>query len=87
MQLDSWIWTQLTGPAQLLAHDLMHRLHNMSYSLYTFISTSYEYTMHSSRSDSNQAWKLPSSFVKQIFTEIGYARVSGRDSINIDPPW
>ena len=43
--------------------------------------------MHSSRSDSNQAWKLPSSFVKQIFTEIGYARVSARDAIKIDDPW
>ena len=43
--------------------------------------------MHSSKVDFIQAWKLTSSFIKLIFTEVGYSRVSARDAIKIDDPW
>ena len=87
IQFDNWIRTQLTVPAQVLACDLLNDSHTMSHDLYIFISTPYEYTMHSGKSDSNQAWKLTSSYAKQIFTEIGHSRVSARDDINTNAPW
>ena len=86
-QLDNWIRTQLTGSTQVLTRNLLHDQYTMPHDLYTFISTSYEDTMYSSKFDSAQAWKLTSSFVKQIFTAIGCARVSARYAINIDSPW
>ena len=85
--MDNFIWTQLTGSDQVIARNLLHDLHTMPNYLYTFIRTSYEDTMHSGKFDSNQGWKLTSSFVKRIFTEVGYARVSSMDAINIDDPW
>ena len=39
--------------------------------------------MHSGKLNSTQAWKITSSFVRRIFTEIEYARASARDAINI----
>lgn len=86
-QIDGWIRTQLSGPAQLLAKDLLMDSYAMSDCLYTFISTSYEDTMHSNKFDSKQAWSLTSSFVKRIFTELGYVRVLARDGVNMDDPW
>ena len=86
-QLGNCIWNQLTGSAQLLVCDILNDSHTMSHTLHTFISTSYEDTMHSGKFDSTQACKLTSSFVKKIFTEIGYAKVCARDSINVDVPW
>ena len=86
-QLDGWIRDNLTGKAQSLAQDLLVDSFTMSETLYSFISSSYEDTMHSGRFDSAQAWALTCSFVKRIFTEIGYARVIARDGININDPW
>ena len=57
-QLKNWIWNQLTGTAQVIIRDLLHDSHTMSHNLYTFISTSDEYTMHYGKFDSNQSWKL-----------------------------
>ena len=85
--MDNWIRTQLTGSAQVLARNLHHDFHTQSYALYTFIGTSYEDTMHSGKFDSTQYCKLTSSFIKQIFTKVGYARFSAMDGINIDAPW
>ena len=59
----------------------------MSDALYTFISTSFEDTMHSGKFDQKQAWTLTCSFVKRIFQEIGYERVVARDGINVDNQW
>ena len=83
----NWIQIHLTGPAQVLAHNLLHDLHTISHTLYPFIITSYEDTMHSGKFASSQAWKITSSFFKRIFTEIGYSRFSARYAINIDAPW
>ena len=86
-QLDGWIRDHLSGPAQVLAQDLLVDSFTMSETLYSFISSSYEDTMHSGRFDSSQAWALTCSFVKRIFTEIGYARVIARDGVNVKDPW
>ena len=59
----------------------------MSEELFTFISTSYEDTMHSGRFDSDQAWALTCKFVKRIFTEIGDARIIARDGVHVSDPW
>ena len=59
----------------------------MAHTLYTSISTSYENTTHFGKFDSTQAWNITSSFVKQIFSEIGYARVSASYIIKTDAPW
>ena len=86
-QLDGWIRTQLAGPAQLLGKDLLVDSCAMSEALYTFISTSYDDTMHSGKFDSDQAWALTSSFVKRIFTELSHVRVIARDGVHVDDPW
>jgi hypothetical protein len=59
----------------------------MSNALHTFITTSYEDIMHLQKFTSGQALSLVSSFVKQIFTELGYVHVTARDSINVKDPW
>ena len=61
--------------------------YSMSESIYVFITSSYEDTMHSGKFDSAQAWTLTCSFVKRIFTEIGHARVMARDGVNVKDPW
>ena len=71
-QLDGVIRSPLSGPAQILAKDLLMDSVSMSESLYTFISTSYEDTIHSGRFDSQQAWTLTSCFVERIFQELSY---------------
>jgi hypothetical protein len=86
-QLDGWIRSQLDGPAQLLGKDLLVDSCAMSEALYTFISTSYDDTMHSGKFDSGQAWALTSSFVKRIFTELSHVRVIARDGVHVDDPW
>lgn len=86
-QLDGCIRSQLAGPAQVLAKDLLMDSYSMSEALYTFISTSYEDTMHSGKFDSTQAWKLTCSFVKRIFQEIAIERVIARDGIDVGDPW
>ena len=86
-QIDGWIRDHLSGKAQILAQDLLVDSFTMSETLYSFISSSYEDTMHSGRFESEQAWALTCSFVKRIFTEIGYARVVARDGINVNNPW
>ena len=85
-QLKFLILNQLNGSYQVPSCNLLHHSHKISHALYTFIITSYEDNMHSSKFVSTQAWKLTSSFVKQKFTEIGYARISARYDINIDAP-
>ena len=86
-QLDGIIRSQLSGPAQILAKDLLMDSVSMSESLYTFISTSYEDTMHSGRFDTQQAWTLTSCFVKRIFQELSYERVVARDGIQVGDHW
>ena len=86
-QLDGCIRSQLSGAAQVLAKDLLMDSYSMSEALYTFISTSYEDTMHSGKFDSTQAWKLTCSFVKRIFQEIAMERVVARDGIDVGNPW
>jgi hypothetical protein len=86
-QIDGWIRTQLDGEAQILAEDLLMDSFAMSDALYTFISTLYEDTMHSRKFTKEQAWSLTSSFVKRIFTELGYVCVIARDGMNMDNPW
>ena len=86
-QLDGCIRSQLSGCAQLLAKDLLMDSYTMSDLLYTFISTSYEDTMHSGRFSSEQAWTLTCSFVKRIFQEIGHERVIARDGIHVNDHW
>ena len=85
--MNNWIRTQLTVIAQVITRNLLHYFHTMSYDLYNFIRASYEDTMHSGKFDSNPAWKLTISFLRKIFTEVGYNRVSARDTIKIDSPW
>ena len=86
-QLDGCIRAQLSGQAQLLAKDLLMDSYSMSDCLYTFISTSFEDTMHSGRFDQDQAWTLTCSFVKRIFQEISLERVIARDGIDVDDHW
>lgn len=86
-QLDGWIRSQLHGPAQLLAKDLLMDSYTMSDALYTFISTSFADTRSSNKFSDEQCWVLTSSFVKRIFQELGYVRVMARDSANISDPW
>ena len=43
--------------------------------------------MHSGKFNSTQYWKLTSSFVKRIFAEVGYARVSTSNAVDIYDPW
>jgi hypothetical protein len=43
--------------------------------------------MHTQKYDSCQAWSLTSSFVKRIFTELGYVQVTACDGVNVDDPW
>jgi hypothetical protein len=54
-QIDGWIRTQLSGPAQLLAKDLLVDSYAMSDALHTFITTSYEDIMHPQKFTSSQA--------------------------------
>jgi hypothetical protein len=77
----------LAGEAQVLAKDLLVDSFAMSDALYTFISTSYEDTMHSWKFTKEQAWSLTSSFVKRIFIELGYVCVIVQDGMNLDNPW
>ena len=86
-QLDGCIRSQLQGSVQMLAKDLLMDSFSMSDALYTFISTSYEDTMHSGRFDTDQAWTLTCSFVKRIFQEISHERVIARDGIDVDDHW
>jgi hypothetical protein len=86
-QIDGWIRSQLQGPAQLLAKDLLMDSYSMSDALYTFISTSFADTRSSNKFSDEQCWVLTSSFVKRIFQELGYVRVMARDSVNISDPW
>ena len=67
-QLENCILNHLNGSDQLLARDILHTSPTISYVFYTFISTSYEDTMHYGKFNSAQSWKLTSSFVKKIFT-------------------
>ena len=86
-QIDGCIRSQLSGPAQLLAKDLLMDFFSMSDVLYTFISTSYEDTMQSGKFDGDQSWTLTCSFVKRIFQEIGFVRVVARDGIHVEDHW
>ena len=83
--MENWILNQLTGPAQVIARNLLQDFHRISHALYTFIGI-FKDTIHYGKFDFSQAWEITSSFVQQIFTEIGYARVSARDAIDIDSP-
>ena len=74
-QLDGCFCSQLHGSPQLLAKDLLADSHSKAEALYTFISSSYEDTMHSGKFDSEQARALTCSFVKRLFQEIAYERV------------
>ena len=55
--------------------------------LYTAISTSYYDAMNSGKFCSNKSWAFTSSFVKWIFTELGYVRVIAHDRINVQDTW
>ena len=54
-QLDGWIRDHLSGQAQTLAQDMLVDSFTMSETLYSFISSSYEDTMHLGCFDSKQA--------------------------------
>ena len=84
--MNNWIRNHVTSIAQVLIHNLLHDSHTIPYALYKITRASYEDTNHSGKFDSNTAWKLTISFVRRIFTEVVYDRVSARDTINIDAP-
>ena len=86
-QLDGCIRSQLAGPAQILAKDMLMDSFAMSDALYNFIISSYEDTMNAGKFDNKQAWTLTCSFVKRIFQELSYERVMARDGIHVDEPW
>ena len=86
-QLDGCIRSQLSGPAQILAKDMLMDSFAMSDAMYNFITSSYEDTMNAGKFDSKQAWTLTCSFVKRIFQELSYERVVARDGIHVDDPW
>jgi hypothetical protein len=87
IQIDGMIRAQLTGPAQLLAKDLLTDSISMSEALFNFISTSYQDTFNSGRFDTAQAWQLTCKFVKRIFVELGDVRITARAGIHINDPW
>ena len=86
-QLDGCICSQLAGPAQILAKDMLMDSFSMSNTLYNFITSLYEDIMNAGKFDSNQAWTLMCSFVKHIFQELSYEQVMARDGIHVDEPW
>jgi hypothetical protein len=86
-QIDNMIRTQLSGPAQVLAKDLLNDSLSMSEAMFVFISNSYDDTMYSNRFDTHQAWTMTCKFVKRIFSELADVRVLARDGITIDDPW
>jgi hypothetical protein len=86
-QVDNMIRSQLTGPPQLLAKELLMDSLSMSQALFSFISTSYDDTVYAARFDSDQAWAMTCKFVKRIFTELADVRVIARDGIHTEDQW
>ena len=86
-QLDGCIRSQLIGPAQILAKDMLTDSYAMADAMYNFITSSYEDTMNAGKFDGKQAWTLTCSFVKRVFQELSYERVMARDGIHVDDPW
>ena len=86
LQIESMIRQYLSGPAQLLATDLLMDCKSLCDRLSQFISQSYEDTMNSGRFDASQAWVMTCKFVKRIFTEISDVRIIARDGVHTDDP-